>query len=120
MAGQFTVTAVIFPLQQYGTKIQTLYFLIQQVIQIRQAVTRVWYCQPSDTRKYLPFLTLGLIQRTSLTLNVVHSRNIADYLFKIEQLTNKQKRARKYSYLGEINSTLTQFQEYVALFINFQ
>jgi hypothetical protein len=46
----------------------------------------------------------------------VHSINIAYYLNIIETLTNKQKRARKYSYLPEINSTLEQFQEYVALF----
>lgn len=49
-------------------------------------------------------------------MSQAHDTNIAYYLNMLEELTGKQKRAVKYSYLNEINSMLSEFQEYVKLF----
>jgi hypothetical protein len=49
-------------------------------------------------------------------LKQAHEKNIAYYLNGIENFVNKQKRARKYSYVSNINGLLSEFQEYVKLF----
>lgn len=45
-----------------------------------------------------------------------HEKNIKHYLNTIEDLIKKQHKARKYNYMGQIESTLLEFKEYVQLF----
>jgi hypothetical protein len=49
-------------------------------------------------------------------LSAKHETNKNYYLNTIEDLIKKQKKARKYNYMGEIENKLNEFKEYIQLF----